>query len=307
MNKNLKIAIIAIIAALIVGGGTYFARNNANNKKVIYTNQFVVEQIGNELLKDTEYKIENLQEQNEDVHNSKMTTDKIAKANSAEFFLTLEKSNSPSQNTEIKNIKNVVDLSKNITYKEAAWELEEEHNHEGESEEEHANHAHSEYDPHIFVSPIMLLELEKEIKTELSAKLPALNSKLETNSKNTRDKLNEYSAKYAERLTNKAAKTVIIEHNGLTYLQDDYRFVVMAFKSNEDAEPTADQVIKINETIEREKITNVLAENQDASYIKNLVDKGLTFQEVNYLEGPTGKTLYAVLDSNLNAIEKAIK
>jgi zinc transport system substrate-binding protein len=136
-----------------------------------------------------------------------------------------------------------------------------EHGHKKDKHDDHHEHAHGEYDPHIWLDPINAKAILSEMAEHLIEKDPNNASTYKSNLKKAHKALDNLTKKVKSEL--KKDFNSIVFHDAYQYFEKRFNVNVLgAFTVNTDVLPGAEQLAKIREIIEHDKVTCVFSEPQ---------------------------------------------
>jgi zinc transport system substrate-binding protein len=176
-----------------------------------------------------------------------------------------------------------------------------EHNEDGH--DDHEDHAHGEYDTHIWLDPSNAKVILKEMAEHLIEKDQKNTSIYKSNLKKALKELDKLTKDVKSDL-NKEFKSIVF-HDAYQYFEKRFDINVMgAFTVNPDVMPGAEQLAEIREIIEHDKVSCVFSEPQFNPDIINAVAKDMNIS-TGVLDplGATldpGKDLYFDLISNMS-------
>ena len=178
-----------------------------------------------------------------------------------------------------------------------------EHGHKEDKHDDHHEHAHGEHDPHIWLDPMNAKVILKEMAEHLIENDQKNASTYKANLKKALKDLDKLTKKVKSEL-NKDFKSIVF-HDAYQYFEKRFDVNVLgAFTVNTDILPGAEQLSKIREIIEHDKVSCVFSEPQFNPDIINAVAKDMNIK-TGVLDplGATltpGKTLYFDLISNMS-------
>ena len=209
------------------------------------------------------------------------------------------------------NLKNL-----NLSAKETLPLLKiEEHHHKDEKNKDTMQaHDHGEYDPHIWLDPLIVKEIVASIKDQLITLDP--NNK-DTYEKNYAELINQIDILHIEYLTtlkNVAQKEIVVSHNAFNYLTNRYQLKQRPISGiSPSDEPTPKEIQTIIDFVKREKIKYLLFEPiavpKVALAIKEQVDAEVL--ELTPIENLTpeqiknGDDYFSLMRKNLESLKKA--
>jgi zinc transport system substrate-binding protein len=190
-------------------------------------------------------------------------------------------------------------------------ETEEEHN---ESEEEHEHH--SEYDPHIWLDPILVKHQVTMIKNAMIEADPQNASYYEENANAYNEKLDRLDSKIREELSNCKKDTFMPFHDAFSYFANRYGLNVFPLSGvAPESEATAAELkefvdfvkehqIKVifSEDLVDPRLAQVLADEADAQVIILSPLEGLTNEDL-----AAGKTYLSKMEENLENLKVALE
>lgn len=132
-----------------------------------------------------------------------------------------------------------------------------------EKEEKHSEEEHSEFDPHIWLDPV-LAQKQVEIIRDKLIEADSSNQDVYTkNAKDYVDKLKSLDQKFSSGLNACKKSEIIVSHNAFSYLGDRYNFKVVAISGLEPSdEPTQKEIQEIVEIIKKDSLKVVFYEEQ---------------------------------------------
>jgi len=167
----------------------------------------------------------------------------------------------------------------------------------------HEGHGHGEHDPHVWLDPINAKVIVKEITNQL-VQLDSKNSSIyKSNSKKALTEIDKL-VKDIKKDLNKDLRFVVF-HDAYQYFENRFDIKVLgALTVNMDVMPGAEQLSKIRETIEHEKVNCLFSEPQyNPAIIKSIAkDTNVKIGILDPLgaELDKGKNLYFDLLKNMS-------
>ena len=161
---------------------------------------------------------------------------------------------------ETKGLKKLEFRERNI-FEEHKHDEHKEHGHKEDKHDDHHGHAHGAHDPHIWLDPINAKAILSEMAEHLIEKDPNNASTYKSNLKKAHKALDNLTKKVKSEL--KKDFNSIVFHDAYQYFEKRFGVNVLgAFTVNTDVLPGAEQLAKIREIIEHEKVTCVFSEPQ---------------------------------------------
>jgi zinc transport system substrate-binding protein len=125
----------------------------------------------------------------------------------------------------------------------------------------HEGHAHGEHDPHVWLDPMNAKVIIKEIEKQLVKLDPDNSSKYKANSKKAQSELDNLTKNIKKDL--KRNLRFVVFHDAYQYFENRFGIKVLgALTVNPDVLPGAEQLSKIREVIEHEKVNCLFSEPQ---------------------------------------------
>ncbi len=182
----------------------------------------------------------------------------------------------------------------------------EDHNDHGKKEDhdDHERHAHSEFDPHIWLDPINAKVILNEMVEHLIENDPKNEAKYKSNLDEALKDIDKLTIDVMTELSNSVSS--IVFHDAYQYFEKRFNVNILgAFTVNTDVMPGAEQLAEIREIIEHDKVACVFSEPQFNPDIIKAVAKDMNIKTgvIDPL-GATlnpGKDLYFSLIKNMSA------
>ncbi|HEN8362943.1 TPA: zinc ABC transporter substrate-binding protein [Enterococcus faecium] len=185
-----------------------------------------------------------------------------------------------------------------------------------EHEESEEGHGHShEYDPHVWLDPVLAIKEVRTIAEELGEKYP---DKKETFTKNTDayiKKLEALDQKYSDELKDATNRTFVTQHAAFAYLANQYDLKQVAISGvSPDQEPTPSRLAELKEFVKKNNIKVIYFEENASSKVAETLsnETGVKLEVLNPLESLTneqikaGENYISVMEKNLKALKESI-
>lgn len=135
-----------------------------------------------------------------------------------------------------------------------------EHADEHEDEDDH-DHDHGEFDPHIWLDPLLYIEQVEAVRDALVEVGPEHRSTFEENATEYIERIESVHDAYTTGLANCTADSIIVSHNAYSYLANRYNFTIHPISGlSPDAEPSLQQLAELTDLAEEEGIGYVFYE-----------------------------------------------
>lgn len=227
------------------------------------------------------------------------------------------------KNLEAKNVA-TLEIANEIELKKIEDKHHHEHehkkeDHEDDNEEEHKDehyeeewhhHHHWDFDPHFWLSPVLMIEFAEKVEKKLENLDPNNAQTFQENLKLLKSKLENLDQKYKTQLVNCNNEEAIISHNAFGYLQDLYNFHLhpIAGISTTD-EPSAKILAELKKEAE-EWITHILVEKWNVEEFANTLANETWLETLQF--NPMGKWVYewedyfSTMEDNLQKLKIAL-
>jgi len=197
-------------------------------------------------------------------------------------------------------------------------EEEDEHGHEDHEEEDehgHEGHDHSGIDPHVWISPLLSIELATSIKDALIASQPEMKDEFEKNYDQLNAELVDLDSKFKEMASNVPSKTFFVSHASFGYLADSYGLEQVAIAGlNSQSEPSQKQLAQIVKEAKDHRIPYVLFEQNVSSKLTEVVRKeigaeSLMLHNLGVLttdDVKNNEDYFSLMEQNIETLNKAL-
>lgn len=283
-------ALILILAGCSSEGNKTASEENNNDKIVVYTAlyplQYFTERIGGEYVE-----VNNMMPFGGDAHTYEPTSKELTKVAEADLFIEsgggiemfVEKleDSMKNENVTFVNASKGIQLLK-VTADSHAHEEEatteehgDEHAHEEEATEEdgHDGHNHGNVDPHVWLDPVLSIEMAENIKNELTKKQPEQKEVFEKNFaalKTDLQKIDENFKKVTEEADQKA---FIVSHKAYGYWANRYGLEQIGIAGlSSTNEPSQKQLTEIIEIAKEKNIKYVIYEQNVTPKVAKVIE-----------------------------------
>lgn len=189
---------------------------------------------------------------------------------------------------------------------------EEEHEHEGETSYSHSH----EYDPHVWLDPVLAIKEVQTIASDLGKKYPDKKETFDKNAAAYIKKLETLDQKYNDELKGAANRTFVTQHAAFAYLANQYGLTQAAISGvSPDQEPTPSRLAELKDFVKKENIKVIYFEENASSKVAETLssETGVKLEVLNPLESLTneqikaGENYISVMEKNLDALKESIK
>ncbi|MBM9448497.1 ABC transporter substrate-binding protein [Staphylococcus cohnii] len=195
----------------------------------------------------------------------------------------------------------------------------EEHEHEHEHEEEdhhgHEHHHHGEYDPHVWLDPVISQKFAEEIKDELVDKDSEHKDYYEKNYKKLNSDLKKIDKDMKHAVKGNKGETVYISHDSIGYLADRYGFKQEGVENMNAEEPSQKDLTNIAKQIKDDNVKYVLSEENVSSKVSDTVRKETDAKPLKFYnmgshtkqQDDDNNSYQSFMKKNADTLEKALK
>ena len=146
--------------------------------------------------------------------------------------------------------------------------------HDEEEEEDHDDHEHGQFDPHVWISPKLSIELASSIKDSLITSSPEKKTDFEKNFALLRDDLIALDQEFEAMATSARKNTFFVSHAAFGYLANTYHLEQIAIAGlNSQSEPSQKQLATLVEYAKEHDIQYVLFEQNVSSNLTKVIQK----------------------------------
>lgn len=189
------------------------------------------------------------------------------------------------------------------------------HGEEGHDSHEHDDHDHGEFDPHVWISPVLSIELVTTIKDSLIEASPEKKDAFEQNFEDLKKDLLEIDRKFKDMASNAAVKTFFVSHAAFGYIADTYGFEQVAVAGlNSQSEPSQKQLASLVEYAKEHDVKYVLFEQNVSSKLTDVIRKeigadSLMLHNLGVLtteDVENNEDYLSLMEYNIETLEKAL-
>ncbi|MFE8698348.1 metal ABC transporter substrate-binding protein [Cytobacillus sp. FJAT-53684] len=197
---------------------------------------------------------------------------------------------------------------------------ESEHSHDEESTEEHNElaedgHHHGDFDPHVWLDPILSIELATNIKNSLIQLMPEHKSDFEANFEQLKGDLEQLDEEFKNTIENSKTKYLLVSHAAYGYWEERYGIEQIAIAGlSPTQEPTQKGLQSIIEESKEHQIQYVIFEQNLSTKVAEIIQKEIGAESLilHNLEAITDENLkqnddyFSIMQRNLETIKKAL-
>ncbi|WP_172921337.1 metal ABC transporter substrate-binding protein [Enterococcus faecium] len=306
-----------LTATVMIGALLFAACRNTNNEAdkkedlTIVTTFYPIYDFTKEIVGD-EGNVKLLIPAGTEPHDFEPSAKERAEISDADVFVY----NSSDMEFFVDSLKDSVDSKQTLMIEAAKGidRLESQEADEHEESEEGHDHAH-EYDPHVWLDPVLAIKEVRTIAGELGEKYPDKKEIFTKNADAYIKKLEALDQKYSEELKNATNRTFVTQHAAFAYLANQYNLEQVAISGvSPDQEPTPSRLAELKEFVKKNNIKVIYFEENASSKVAETLsnETGVKLEVLNPLESLTneqikaGENYISVMEKNLEALKESI-
>ena len=311
MKKYLLTATVMIGALLFAACGNTNKEADKKEDLTIVTTFYPIYDFTKEIVGD-EGNVKLLIPAGTEPHDFEPSAKERAEISDADVFVY----NSSDMEFFVDSLKDSVDSKQTLMIEAAKGidRLESQEADEHEESEEGHDHAH-EYDPHVWLDPVLAIKEVRTIAGELGEKYPDKKEIFTKNADAYIKKLEALDPKYSEELKNATNRTFVTQHAAFAYLANQYNLEQVAISGvSPDQEPTPSRLAELKEFVKKNNIKVIYFEENASSKVAETLsnETGVKLEVLNPLESLTneqikaGENYISVMEKNLEALKESI-
>lgn len=311
MKKYLLTAMVMIGALLFAACGNTNKEADKKEDLTIVTTFYPIYDFTKEIVGD-EGNVKLLIPAGTEPHDFEPSAKERAEISDADVFVY----NSSDMEFFVDSLKDSVDSKQTLMIEAAKGidRLESQEADEHEESEEGHDHAH-EYDPHVWLDPVLAIKEVRTIAGELGEKYPDKKEIFTKNADAYIKKLEALDQKYSEELKNATNRTFVTQHAAFAYLANQYNLEQVAISGvSPDQEPTPSRLAELKEFVKKNNIKVIYFEENASSKVAETLsnETGVKLEVLNPLESLTneqikaGENYISVMEKNLEALKESI-
>lgn len=193
--------------------------------------------------------------------------------------------------------------------------IKDEHNHE-EGHEDTTHDHHGDYDPHIWLDPIRLIEIADQIKNELITLNPEDEPVYKENHQILVDELTQLDQSFQHVINSKKNKHILVSHAAYGYWEDRYGIEQISINGlSSSSEPSQKELTKIIQETEKHNLQYILFEENTSNRVSEIIrdEIGAKTITIHNLEVLTEKDIennedyLSLMRSNLDTLDKVLQ
>jgi len=196
---------------------------------------------------------------------------------------------------------------------------EEEHGHEedphGHEDEEGHAHSHGDVDPHVWLDPILSIDLAEKIKDALVAKMPEQEEEFEQNFIEVKAELEKLDQEFSNMVEGSQSQYLIVSHDAYGYWEERYGITMIPIAGlSPTQEPSQKQLTMLIEEAKKHHIRYVLFEQNTSTKVAEMIQTeiGAESLHLHNLEAMTEEDLagkedyFSIMRKNIETVKTAL-
>ncbi|MGM7700349.1 metal ABC transporter solute-binding protein, Zn/Mn family [Pseudalkalibacillus sp. Hm43] len=212
----------------------------------------------------------------------------------------------------------VIEASEGVTFEVFQTTHDHEHHDHGDEEaqqtDEHRDD-HGDVDPHVWLDPILAIDLADHIKSELIKAKPEAKEEFERNFLDLKQKLEELDRSYKQMVEQADRKEILVSHAAYGYWEHRYGIEQISVSGlSPTNEPTQKQIKKIIEETRAHDIQYILFEQNVSTKPAETIKKQLNL-DILYLHNlsvltekdvENNEDYFSLMERNISTLQKAL-
>ncbi|WP_286228537.1 metal ABC transporter solute-binding protein, Zn/Mn family [Neobacillus mesonae] len=193
------------------------------------------------------------------------------------------------------------------------------HDHDAENEESHDHeadeHHHGDLDPHVWLDPILAIELATNIKTSLCELMPEHKTEFETNFNSLKSDLEKLDQEFKTTIDSSKTKYLLVSHAAYGYWEKRFGIKQIAISGlSPTQEPTQKQLKEIVDESAVHNIRYVIFEQSASPKVATIIQNELGAKSLTLhnLESITDENMkqkddyFSIMRKNLETLKSAL-
>jgi zinc transport system substrate-binding protein len=292
------------------------AENSKEDQLIIYTTIFPLQDFTKKIGGD-HVLVESVFPPNADAHTYEPTTKQMVKMAEADLFIYtgigLEGFAEKAHETlETENVK-VIKAGDGIELIKSKDEDEHADKHEDEHTDEHTHH--DDLDPHVWLDPVLAVQLAENIKNALVELKPEAKKDFEENFEQLKEQLNDLDQQFKDVVQNAERSEIVVSHAAYGYWENRYGIQQIYISGlSPTSEPSQKELAEIIEFAKKHNIKYVIFEQNVSNNIANIVQSELgaealtlhNLESITEEEMKNGEDYFSLMKQNLETLKKAL-
>ncbi len=316
--KNLHRIFVLLLLTLLVSCSNDTTNETQSDSLLIYTSlypiQYAAERIGGELAQ-----VETVYPPGVDAHSYEPTSKEITELSQGDLFIYLGANMEGFADTVADALASqdvlMLEIGKNKDLFYSLTEAEEDEAHEQhEHHEDEDDHDHGQIDPHIWLDPLLMVEMGQMIKDEMIKLSPEDEAEFNSNFASYKADLEKLNEDYADTLTKKDNPVILVTHAAYGYIERNYGIKQLSISGlTTHDEPSQKELANITRQAEKENIKYLIYDQFSDNKTAEIVQKHLNAEKLvlHNLEVLTEEDIkndsdyLSLMESNLIVLDEA--
>ncbi|AKG73566.1 metal ABC transporter solute-binding protein, Zn/Mn family [Salinicoccus halodurans] len=241
--------------------------SEGSGKIEVYTTVFALQSLTEQIAGDNA-EVHSIYPNGTDIHSYEPTQKDMLSYAESDLFITTNKE-LDAVSGKIADV-----LNEDIEILEAVGDtghlLEDTHSHDHGEGDDH-DHSHGEIDPHVWLDPVLSIDMAEAIKDKLSTLDPDNAEAYEENFETVKADLEELDASLESVTEDSKVKNVYISHESIGYLANRYGFTQHGVSGMNNEEPTQKEVIDMVEGLKADGSKYILTEQNISNKVTDII------------------------------------
>lgn len=307
--KSIRATFIFILLSILFIGCSQSNDINKNNEFEIYTSlypfQYITEQIGGDTVA-----VHSILPPGADAHTYEPTSKEVISIAKGDLFFYLGAGMESFAETVAESL-----ASQDVKLIEIAGDKSLFINGEHEHDDDHGHH-HSDYDPHVWLDPLRLIQIAEIIKDELISLNPDAKELYEENYQALNVDLTLLDKSFQDMIEKKKNKQILVSHAAYGYWEDRYGIEQISVNGlSSSSEPSQKELTDIIRQTKKYNLKYILFEENTSNRVSEIIQDeiGAEAAVIHNLEVLTeqdikdNKDYLSIMQSNLDTLDKVLQ
>lgn len=284
---KIRLLFFLLLPLAIIGCDTHSSTNDTHF--TIYTSIYPIQYISQEIAGD-DVLVKSIYPPGVDAHTYEPSTRDLTSIANSDAFIYLGAGMEGFAETAVKALQShdvaFIELGQNTDLFHTIDEQDHEHEHDG--------HDHGDYDPHIWLDPLRMIEIAEMIQDELTEINPKQRTLYEENFKALKEKMLKLDQDFKDTLLSKTNKHIIVAHAAYGYWEERYGIEQIPISGlSTGSEPSQKDLTEIVEQAKELNLTYVIFEQNSSDRVSAIIQEYIKAEalEIHNLETLTDKDI----------------
>lgn len=326
MKKRCGLTAALLLAAALVTGCSTDSNNSSNtdsNKLNVYTTIFPLEDFTKKIGGDY-VDVTSVYPPNVDAHSYEPSSKTMVEMAEGDAFIYsgvgeegfADKAADSLKSNDVKIVKAGEGIELLTEEQEDAHEGEEAHDHGDEAghEEEGEGH-HHDVDPHVWLDPVLAIQMAENIKNSLTELDPDHEKTYTENYNSLKEELEQLDANFIETVNHANKKEILVSHAAYGYWHERYGIEqISVLGLSPTQEPSQKELQTIVDTAKAHQIKYVIFESNVSSKISEIIKNEIgadsltlyNLESISEEDEKNGEDYFSLMQKNLETLKKAL-